>query len=575
MTEREKYLLWMDKVSNEELLDDLRSIENNEEEIVNRFFQDLKFGTAGLRGKLGAGTAMMNIYNVGLAAYALATFVKERDGEKASVAIGYDSRNKSTDFAKLTAAILAENGVKAYLLEELEPTPVVSYAVRELGCSSGVVITASHNPAEYNGFKCYDPRGYQMTEDDAKAVEARMKAADVFAISHGDFEKSLAEGKIEMIGDELMDKYLNRVLQARVNTEVTAKADLKVIYTPLCGAGNKPVREILKRSGVENVTVVPSQELPDGNFTTCKKPNPELTSAFDEAFKLAETTPADIIIATDPDCDRIGVAVNVGGEYKLLTGNETGVLLLDYMLSQKKAQGKLPENPVIVRTVPTSSLADRVSADYGCSISITLVGFKYIGEIVTELESKGEAERFVLGFEESYGYLAGTHARDKDAVVASMLICEMASFHKLAGKNLFEVLEGIYARCGACLHKNTDNVFEGKEGKEKIASLMDKLRANSPKELAGSKVVAMKDYLDHTAHKADGSVEKIDLPSENVLEFELEDGSKVIARPSGTEPKIKFYFTAYGACQNCAKKRIGELITAFYEFVGEPVPAGV
>jgi len=431
MTVNELYELWLTKVDDSELLAELKAAAGNAEEINDRFFQTLAFGTGGLRGVIGAGTNRMNIYTVGLASQALAAWVLE-NGKSKSVAIGYDSRIKSDVFARTAAAVLAANGVKVYIYPELVPTPCVSWAVRELGCDSGIVITASHNPAKYNGFKCYAPEGYQMTDEGAAQIEALMRSFDIFDdVKRGDFEQLLAEGTIEYIGQEVMDKFLDAVASAAVNPGICKGSGMKVIYTPLCGTGNKPVRAILERIGVEDVTVVACQELPDGNFPRAPFPNPEIREAFEAALELTETVPADLLLATDPDCDRVGIAVrNEQGEYELLSGNETGALMLDYVLSQRAAKGTLPEAPLAVKTIVTSVLAEKIAAAYGVELRNVLTGFKYIGEIVTDLEKEGKADRFVMGYEESYGYLFGSHVRDKDAVVASMMICEMAAYYK-------------------------------------------------------------------------------------------------------------------------------------------------
>jgi len=563
------YELWLSKVTDAELLGELKAAAGNAEEINDRFFQTLAFGTGGLRGVIGAGTNRMNIYTVGLASQALAAWVLE-NGKSKSVAIGYDSRIKSDVFARTAAAVLAANGVKVYIYPELVPTPCVSWAVRELGCDSGIVITASHNPAKYNGFKCYAPEGYQMTDEGAAQIEALMRSFDIFDdVKHGDFDKLLAEGTIEYIGQDVMDKFLDAVASASVNPGVCKDSGMKVIYTPLCGTGNKPVRAILSKIGVDDVTVVACQELPDGNFPRAPFPNPEIREAFEASLELTETVPADLLLATDPDCDRVGIAVRTPeGEYKLLSGNETGALMLDYVLSQRKANGTLPAAPLAVKTIVTSVLAEKIAAAYGCELRNVLTGFKYIGEIVTDLEKNGEAERFVMGYEESYGYLFGSHVRDKDAVVASMMICEMAAYYKKAqGKSLLQVLEELYARYGFCRHGLINITFEGESGMKQMAAIMDNLRTNPPAEVAGAAVIGRRDYLNSVAYEADGEKE-IRLPKSNVMEFLLADGGAFIARPSGTEPKIKFYLTAVEATDEAALDRIAVLDKAVREIVG-------
>jgi len=568
MTVNELYELWLTKVDDSELLAELKAAAGNAEEINDRFFQTLAFGTGGLRGVIGAGTNRMNIYTVGLASQALAAWVLA-NGKSKSVAIGYDSRIKSDVFARTAASVLAANGVKVYIYPELVPTPCVSFAVRELGCDSGIVITASHNPAKYNGFKCYAPEGYQMTDEGAAQIEALMRTFDIFDdVERGDFDQLLAEGTIEYIGQDVMDKFLDAVASAAVNPGICKGSGMKVIYTPLCGTGNKPVRAILERIGVEDVTVVACQELPDGNFPRAPFPNPEIREAFEAALELTETVPADLLLATDPDCDRVGIAVrNEKGEYELLSGNETGALMLEYVLSQRKAKGTLPEAPLAVKTIVTSVLAEKIAAAYGVELRNVLTGFKYIGEIITDLEKKGQADRFIMGYEESYGYLFGIHARDKDAVVASMMICEMAAYYKSQGKSLLQVMDEVYSKYGYCRHGLINITFEGESGMKQMAAIMDQLRTNPPAELAGSKVLARRDYLNSIAYNADGE-SIINLPKSNVMEFLLADGGAFIARPSGTEPKIKFYLTAVEASNDAAIERIAVLDKAVRELIG-------
>ncbi len=562
MSVSEQYSRWLSLVSDEELLNELKSVENDSEGINDRFFKALAFGTGGLRGVIGAGSNRMNIYTVGLAAQALALWVNNNGG--GSVAVGYDSRIKSDVFARATAAVLAANGVKAFIYKELVPTPCVSYAVRKLGCRSGVVITASHNPSKYNGFKCYGPDGYQMTDDDAHTVEGLMKGLDIFEdVKHGDFDALLSAGKIEYIADEVMDSFLDEVKKASVHPDACKQAGLKVIYTPLCGAGNKPVRRILEMTGVSEVTVVSEQELPNGNFPRCPYPNPEIRQAFDAALELAEKQEADLLLATDPDCDRVGIAVRDGSGYTLMSGNEVGAMMLNYVLSEKAKLGALSDKPVAVKSIVTSAIAERICKKYNCELDNVLTGFKYIGEIVTELERNNQLDRFVMGYEESYGYLVGAHARDKDAVVASMMICEMASFYKLQGKSLLDVMEELYGEHGYFIHSLVSGEFEGESGMKRIAAIMDGLRANAPKTLAGSKVVLMRDYkLSVETDLTTGKQSEIKLPESNVLEFILEDGCAFIARPSGTEPKIKYYLTAVGADRASANSRVDELAGA-------------
>ncbi|MDD6478990.1 MAG: phospho-sugar mutase [Oscillospiraceae bacterium] len=543
-----QYELWCKKaIKDNDLIEELKSIKGNTDAISDAFYKDLEFGTGGLRGVIGAGTNRMNIYTVGKATQGLAAYINSVT-ENGSVAIAYDSRIKSDTFAKAAAEIFAANGIKAYIYKELMPTPMLSYAVRKLSCDAGIVITASHNPSKYNGYKAYGPDGCQLGLEAADYVLSIMNSVDIFdGVKTMDFNEALKAGKIEYIDESVIEDYLNEVLARRVHKNLDV-SNLSVIYTPLHGSGNKPVRSILSKIGLKNVTVVPEQELPNGNFPTAPYPNPEIRQAFECALKLAENTNPDLLLATDPDCDRVGIAVNHGGEYTLLTGNDVGVLLLDYILSGRLSEGTLPKDPVAVKTIVTTELTRKIAEHYGCKLIDVLTGFKFIGEQIAILEEKGETERYVLGFEESYGYLAGGYVRDKDAVIASMLICEMAAFYKTEGKDLTEVLDSIYKKHGyfKCSQKNF--ACEGQSGMEKINGIMQSLRDNSPKEIAGKKVVIIRDYGNSiTTNKAEGTTEKLDLPKSNVIEFSLEGGSHIFVRPSGTEPKIKLYIEAVGA----------------------------
>ncbi|MBO5908703.1 MAG: phospho-sugar mutase, partial [Clostridia bacterium] len=490
----EIYNLWREKATDDiSLIKELEEIKRNKEAISDAFYCDLEFGTAGLRGVIGAGTNRMNIYTVGKASQGLAAYVNSRT-DKGSIAIAYDSRIKSEDFAKAAAEIFAANGIKVYIYSELMPTPMLSYAVRHLKCDAGVVVTASHNPAKYNGYKAYDETGCQLGPEAADYVMSIMNKIDIFdGVKKIDFEEGLESGNIQFIGEDLIESYLDEVQKVRVSTDIDLSG-LKVIFTPLHGAGNMPVRRILDRIGITDVTVVPSQEMPDGNFPTVPFPNPEFRQAFEESLKIAETTNPDLLLATDPDCDRVGIAVNVDGDYKLLTGNDVGVLLLDYMLSRKKEMGTLAKNPIAVKSIVTTDLCKKIAKSYGCEMIDVLTGFKFIGEQITALAQTGETDRYILGFEESYGYLAGDFARDKDAVVASMLICEMTAYYKTKNLTLIDVLDGIYKKHGYfyCMQKSF--TCEGQTGMEKIKGLMTSLRENPPKEIAGSPVVLIKDF---------------------------------------------------------------------------------
>lgn len=563
------YNEWLEKATGDpDLTAELESIKGNDEEILDRFYRSLEFGTAGLRGVIGAGTNRMNIYTVGRATQGLSDFLN-KNYENPSIAIGYDSRIKSDYFSKEAASILAANGIKVYLYDELEPTPCLSFAIRHFHTSSGIILTASHNPAKYNGYKCYNPKGYQMTDEEAAETYDFIQKVDYFTgIKKIDFDKAVEDGIIEYIGQDVIDVFLDEVQKQCINPEIVANADLKVIYSPLNGTGNKPVRQILDRIGVKQVYVVPEQENPDGNFPTCPFPNPEIKQVFEIGLEMNKSIGADILLATDPDCDRVGIAVpDKSGELVLMSGNEVGAMLLNYILSQKKEKGILPESAIAVKSFVSTDIAEVIAKKYNCTFKNLLTGFKYIGELITNLEEQGRASDFVMGFEESYGYLAGTHARDKDAVVASMLICEMAAYYKTKGMNLVDVMNSLYDEFGYYCNTVESYTFEGAAGMEKMASIMDTLRDNSPKEIAGMTVTAVADYKTSTTTMADGSTEVIELPKSNVLAFALENGNKVIVRPSGTEPKIKAYITAIGDSKDSAAALADELIKAANEFM--------
>lgn len=540
---------WLKKaVIDPDLKAELESIKGNEDEILDRFYRCLEFGTAGLRGVIGAGTNRMNYYTVCQATQGLADFLNKHF-DNPSIAIGYDSRIKSDYFSIEAAKVLAANGVKVYLYKELQPTPCLSFAIRYFKTSSGIILTASHNPAKYNGYKCYNSNGYQMTDEEADETYEFIKKVDYFTgIKTMDFDEAVEKGLIEYMGDEVIDAFLDEVMKQCINPDIIKDAGLKVIYTPLNGTGNKPVRKILDRIGVKDVYVVPEQELPDGNFPTCPFPNPEIKQAFECALKMAEDIQPDLLLATDPDCDRVGIAVKDGkGGFKLMSGNEVGAMMLNYLLAQKQEKGTLGKNSVAVKSFVSTDLAEVIAKKYNCTFKNLLTGFKYIGELITQLEAQGRADDFVMGFEESYGYLAGTHARDKDAVVGSMLICEMAAYYKAQGKSLAEVMDSIYDEFGYYCNTVASYTFEGASGMEKMAGIMDGLRENAPKEFAGMTVTVVDDYKTSVStNTADGSTKTIELPKSNVLAYTLTDSNKIIVRPSGTEPKIKAYITAIG-----------------------------
>lgn len=550
------YEYWLKNAKKDpDLTEELQSIKGKDDEILDRFYKNLEFGTGGLRGVIGAGTNRMNVYTVAQATQGLADYINGEFSEP-SVAIAYDSRIKSKLFAETAAGVLAANGIKVYIYPELMPTPMLSYAVIRLHCASGIVITASHNPSKYNGYKCYDSKGYQMTDEAAKRTFDYISKVDIFSgVKIMDFEDALAEDKIDFIEDWLIDDFYKDVLTRQVEKGVCRKADLKVIYSPLNGTGNKPVKTILKKIGVKDLKVVLSQEKPDGNFPTCPFPNPEIKQVFEEGMKIAETFPADILLATDPDCDRVGIAVRHNGEYKLMTGNEVGCMLTEYILSRKKAHGDLCENPVVVKTIVTTELIRAVAAEYNCEVHDLLTGFKYIGELVEQLKDKGEENRFEIGLEESYGYLTGTHVREKDAVNASMMIIEMAAYYKTQGKTLVDVMDSLYERYGMYLNSLLNFGFEGANGMKKMADMMSSLRNNPPKSIGGMDVIKIADYLESkSADLVTGKTQDITLPKSNVLSYSLPDDNKVIIRPSGTEPKIKIYITAHSDTRENAEK---------------------
>lgn len=568
---KELYSLWLNNTKDEkEIYDELVSVEGKDDEILDRFYKNLEFGTGGLRGVIGAGTNRMNVFTVNQATQGLADYLNA-EFDSPSVAIAHDSRINSDVFAKGAAEVLAGNGIKVYFYPELVPTPMLSFAVRHFLCSSGIVITASHNPSQYNGFKCYDPHGYQMTDEGAAKTYGYIQKVDMFTgVKKLAFDEGIKNGMIEYIDNDVYEEFYKAVLGECINPEVSKKSDLKIIYTPLNGTGNKPVRTVLSRMGFKDVTVVPSQENPDGHFPTCPYPNPEIRQAFEEAIKLAEEIGGDLLLATDPDCDRVGIAVNDGGEYKLMTGNEVGVMLSQYLLSCRKEQGTLPKDPAIIKTIVTTNLIEKVAKDYNCKIYNLLTGFKYIGELVTELESKGEADNFVLGMEESYGYLTGIHARDKDAVNGASLVCEMAAYYKeKEGKNLYRVMQDIYKKYGMYLNTLLNFAFAGAEGMDKMKNIMSSLRANPPKEIAGLEVTKVSDYLTGVSTDTKSGVqEKITLPKSNVLAFSLPGGNSAIIRPSGTEPKIKVYVTAVGKDREDAQRLTDEISKCMKGFIG-------
>lgn len=546
MKEKQLYDLWLQKATeDEDLQQELRAVAEDEDGIIDRFYRDLEFGTGGLRGVIGAGTNRMNIYTVRRATQGFADYLNEAF-EHPSVAVSFDSRIKSDRFAIAAACVMAANGIKVHLFPELMPTPVLSFAVRYYNCQGGIMVTASHNPAKYNGYKAYGPDGSQLNLEMSERVIECVGKVDIFeGVRSISLEEGIGKGLIEYIGDELLNAFLTSVQEQQLNPEVFGRVPFKVVYTPLNGTGNRPVREILRRVGLQDVSVVPEQEKPDGNFPTAPFPNPEIREAFGCALKLAEQVKPDILLATDPDCDRVGIAVLDEGEYKLMSGNEVGAMLAYYILSEKSAKGLLPKNPILIKTIVSTDIAAAIARKYGCEVIEVLTGFKFIGEQMTLLAENGEGDRYVFGFEESYGYLAGTHARDKDAVVASMLICEMAAFYKEKGKTLIGLMQDIYSEFGLYLHKQVSFTCEGVTGMQRMDEIMASLRQNPPKQVAGLSVTEASDYLGSVlTDMASGSKRPITLPKSNVLGFKLEGGASFIIRPSGTEPKIKVYINA-------------------------------
>lgn len=533
--------VWIENVKDEELLAELKAMKEagDEEAITDAFFQELAFGTAGLRGTLGAGTNRMNIYTVGRATQGFADYLVKHF-EKPTVAIARDSRNNGELFVKTTAAILAANGVTSYVYPKISPVPTLSWATRYLECSGGICMTASHNPAAYNGYKAYGPDGCQITSEAADAISAAMNACDPFRdVKTMDFDEAVEQGLVKWIGDEVLDAYYDAVADKSVNNltdEQIANAPLKLVYTPLNGTGLIPVTTVLKKVGVTDITVVPEQRDPDGDFPTCPYPNPEIREAMQKGIDLCQEVKPDLLLATDPDADRVGVACADGDDYTLLTGNEMGVLLLDYICKMRAERGEDLSNKVAVTTIVSSAMVDALAEEYGFELRRCLTGFKYIGDIITGLSDAGEVDRFIFGFEESYGYLSGDHVRDKDAVNASMLICQMAQYYKLQGKNLVQAMRALYEKHGFYHNKTVSLSYPGADGAAKMAGIMAGLRVEAPAEIAGAKVEAVVDY----ATCVNG------LPKADVIEFDLEGGNKAIVRPSGTEPKIKLYIFAKG-----------------------------
>ena len=531
-----------------DLKPELESVKDDDEAIKDRFAVSLKFGTAGLRGVIGAGTNRMNVYVVRQATQGLANWVKTQGGTQ-TVAISYDSRIKSDVFAKAAAEVLAANGVKVRIYKALMPVPALSFATRYYNCNAGIMVTASHNPAKYNGYKAYGPDGCQMTDEAADVVYAEIQKTDVLSGARTmSFEEGMAAGLIEYVGEDCYEALYQAIESRSVRPGLCKTAGLKLVYSPLNGSGLVPVTRVLGDIGITDITIVPEQKDPDGNFPTCPYPNPEIFEALRLGLELAEKSGADLMLATDPDADRVGIAVRCkDGSYELLSGNEVGVLLLDYICKARIENGTMPKDPVMVKSIVSTPLADVVAAHYGVECRNVLTGFKWIGDQIARLEAVGQVERFIFGFEESYGYLAGSYVRDKDAVIGSMLICEMAAYYRSIGSSIKEELDRIYAEYGRYLNKVDSYEFPGLSGMDKMSGIMQKLRQEPPTEFAGYKVVTVSDYQARTRTElATGKTEAIDLPAANVLIYALEGGATVVVRPSGTEPKIKTYFTTLG-----------------------------
>lgn len=576
MDYKQRYLDWLnDAYFDAETKAELKAIENDDKEIQERFYKDLEFGTGGLRGIIGAGTNRMNKYTVGKATQGLANYILKQgeEGKKMGVAISYDSRHMSPEFAEQAALVLNGNGIKAYVFDELRPTPELSFAVRHLGCTAGIMVTASHNPPEYNGYKVYWADGGQVPYPRDEEIINEVNSIENYSdVKTANKQEAQTSGLFNIIGKEIDDEFVKNVKAQSINSDVIKKVTdtFKIVYTPLHGTGNKPVRRVLSEIGFKNVYVVPEQELPDPEFSTVSYPNPEDPKAFTLAMELAKKEQADIIVGTDPDADRVGAVVkDSSGEYIILTGNMTGVLLADYILSQKKANGTLPKNGALVSTIVSTNMTQAIAKYYDVAMYEVLTGFKYIGEKIKEFEQTG-SHTFLFGFEESYGCLSGTYARDKDAVVATMLICEMAAFYKTKGMSLYEGLQEVYKKYGYYKETVKSITLKGIEGVQKIKYIMETLRKDSPNEVSGVKVVEARDYkASVTKNLVTGKEEKIELPVSDVLYYVLEDESWFCIRPSGTEPKIKVYFGVNGNTSEEADDKLNKVSSGLMSIIDE------
>ena len=568
---QEEYKRWLAAdLQDADLNPELSKIEGNDEEIKDRFAVALKFGTAGLRGVLGAGTNRMNIYVVRQATQGLANWVKTQGGNQ-TVAISYDSRLKSDVFAKTAAGVLAANDINVRIYDALMPVPALSFATRYYECNAGIMVTASHNPAKYNGYKAYGPDGCQKTDDAAAIVYEEIQKTDVLTgAKYMSFAEGVEQGKIRFVGDDCKQALYEAIESRQVRPGLCKTAGLKLVYSPLNGSGLVPVTQVLKDIGITDITIVPEQEYPNGYFTTCSYPNPEIFAALELGLNLAKETGADLMLATDPDADRVGIAMKCpDGSYELVTGNEVGVLLLDYICAGRIEKGTMPKNPVAVKSIVSTPLADAVAEHYGVELRSVLTGFKWIGDQIAQLEAADEVDRFIFGFEESYGYLAGSYVRDKDAVVGSMLICEMAAFYRTKGISLLQAREDMYKKYGNYLHSQKSFQCEGASGMERMKEIMTDLRANPPKAIGGLKVVDIADYLaSEETNLETGAKTVLTLPKSDVIAFKLEQGASVIIRPSGTEPKIKAYYTTIGDTRADAEAQEEKLIEDFKGILG-------
>ena len=563
---QDMYERWLAaELDDADLKPELESVKGDDAAIQDRFAVALKFGTAGLRGVIGAGTNRMNIYVVRQATQGLANWVKTQGGSQ-TVAISYDSRIKSNLFARTAAEVLAANGIKVRIYSALMPVPALSFATRYYNCNAGIMVTASHNPAKYNGYKAYGPDGCQMTDEAADIVYAEIQKTDILTgaklIS---FEDGMAQGLIEYVGDDCINALYAAIEARSIRPGICKTAGLKLVYSPLNGSGLVPVTHVLGDIGITDITIVPEQKNPDGNFPTCPFPNPEIKQAFECALKLAESVKPDLLLATDPDCDRVGIAVNNGkGDFQLMTGNEVGAMLLEYICQQRIEKGTMPKNPIAVKTIVTTDIVNAIAKEYGVEVIDVLTGFKFIGEQIGFLEEKGEEDRYIFGFEESYGYLAGSYVRDKDAVVASMLICEMAAYYRTKGISMIEARKRMYEKYGVYVHSQHSFTFEGESGMIEMQNIMSKLRNEHPTEINGLKVVQFDDYQTSVSKNLEtGATAEITLPKSNVLAFTLEQGAKVVIRPSGTEPKIKAYYTVTADTNEEGSVKEKALDTAF------------